>query len=111
MALMQVSTVHAYLTYPFVLSWSLLEAMAMGAAIVASDTAPLAEVIEHNMNGKKVPFFDVPAWTQTIVNLLEQPQERQRLGEQARQTVIEKYDLATVCLPQQLAWVKGLAQS
>jgi glycosyltransferase involved in cell wall biosynthesis len=111
MALMQVSTVHVYLTYPFVLSWSLLEAMAMGAAIVASDTAPLAEVIEHDMNGKKVPFFDVPAWTQTIVNLLEQPQERQRLGEQARQTVVEKYDLTTVCLPQQLAWVKGLAQS
>jgi glycosyltransferase involved in cell wall biosynthesis len=111
MALMQVSTVHVYLTYPFVLSWSLLEAMAMGAAIVASDTAPVAEVIEHDVNGKKVPFFDVAAWTQSIVSLLEQPQERQRLGDQARQTVIEKYDLNTVCLPQQLAWVNGLVQS
>lgn len=111
MTLMQVSTVHVYLTYPFVLSWSLLEAMAMGAAIVASDTPPVAEVIEHDVNGKKVAFFDVAAWTQAIVNLLEQPQERQRLGEQARQTIVEKYDLTTVCLPQQLAWVNGLAQS
>jgi glycosyltransferase involved in cell wall biosynthesis len=110
LALMQVSTVHAYLTYPFVLSWSLLEAMAMGAAIVASDTAPVAEVIQHDVNGKKVPFFDVAAWTETIVHLLENANERQRLSHQARQTIIQDYDLHTVCLPQQLAWVNGLVQ-
>jgi glycosyltransferase involved in cell wall biosynthesis len=111
MALMQVSTVHAYLTYPFVLSWSLLEAMAMGAAIVASDTPPVAEVMAHGINGHLVPFFDVPQWVQAIVHLLNNPAERERLGQHARQTMVDKYDLHTVCLPQQLTWVNGLMQA
>ena len=111
LALMQVSTVHVYLTYPFVLSWSLLEAMAMGAAIVASDTAPVKEVMTHGVNGHLVPFFDVPQWVQAIVHLLNHPAQRERLGQQARQAMVEKYDLHTVCLPQQLAWVNGLMQA
>ena len=108
MALMQVSSVHVYLTYPFVLSWSLLEAMAMGAAIVASDTAPVAEVIEHGVNGLQVPFFDVLQWVSTITDLLDNPAMRERLGQQARQTIVQNYDLQSVCLPQQLAWVNAL---
>jgi glycosyltransferase involved in cell wall biosynthesis len=111
MALMQVSSVHVYLTYPFVLSWSLLEAMAMGAAIVASDTAPVAEVIEHGVNGLRVPFFDVLQWVSTIADLLDNPAMRERLGQQARQTIVQNYDLHSVCLPQQLAWVNGLGPS
>ena len=108
MALMQVSTVHAYLTYPFVLSWSLLEAMAMGAAIVASDTPPVAEVMTNDVHGQLVPFFDVSRWVQTLVALLDNPEQRARLGQQARQLIVDQYDLKTVCLPQQLAWVNGL---
>lgn len=111
MALMQVSTVHAYLTYPFVLSWSLLEAMAMGAAIVASDTPPVAEVIEHGVHGQLVPFFDVPRWVQTLVALLDSPEQRAGLGKKARQLIVDRYDLNTVCLPHQLAWVNGLKQA
>jgi len=109
--LLQLSTVHVYLTYPFVLSWSLLEAMAMGAAIVASDTPPVAEVMTNGVHGHLVPFFDVPQWVQAIVHLLNHPAERERLGQQARQAMVEKYDLHTVCLSQQLAWVNMLHQS
>lgn len=59
-SLLQVSTVHVYLTYPFVLSWSLLEAMSAGSAIVASDIPPLREVISHGENGLLVDFFTIP---------------------------------------------------
>jgi glycosyltransferase involved in cell wall biosynthesis len=94
-----------------VLSWSLLEAMAMGAAIVASDTPPVAEVMAHGVQGHLVPFFDVPRWMEAIVHLLNHPAERERLGQQARLAMVEKYDLHKVCLPQQLAWVNGLMQA
>jgi len=55
-----------------------------------------------------VPFFDVSRWVQTLVALLDNPEQRARLGQQARQLIVDQYDLKTVCLPQQLAWVNGL---
>ena len=82
--LLQLSTVHVYLTYPFVLSWSLLEAMSAGCAIVASDTQPLHEAVRHNETGKLVNFFNHEALAQQVCNLLDQPEERQRLGASAR---------------------------
>jgi glycosyltransferase involved in cell wall biosynthesis len=103
--LLQLSTVHVYLTYPFVLSWSLLEAMSAGCAIVASDTQPLHEAIKHNETGKLVKFFDPKALAQDVCDLLENPSERQRLGHNARVFAQQNYDLQTVCLPKQLAWV------
>jgi glycosyltransferase involved in cell wall biosynthesis len=106
--LLQLSTVHVYLTYPFVLSWSLLEAMSVGCAIVASDTQPLHEAITHNETGKLVNFFDHAALLNAVCDLLDQPQERQRLGANARQFAQQHYDLHSVCLPRQLAWVQGL---
>ena len=109
--LLQLSTVHIYLTYPFVLSWSLLEAMSVGCAIVASDTQPLHEAIKHNDTGKLVSFFDPAALAQSVCELLDQPEERARLGANARTFAQKHYDLQTVCLPQQLAWVNGLAKS
>jgi glycosyltransferase involved in cell wall biosynthesis len=106
--LLQLSTVHVYLTYPFVLSWSLLEAMSAGCAIVASDTQPLREAIAHNETGKLVNFFDPSALSQTVCDLLDRPEERKRLGANARAFAQANYDLQNVCLPKQLAWVAQL---
>jgi glycosyltransferase involved in cell wall biosynthesis len=107
--LLQISSVHVYLTYPFVLSWSLLEAMSVGCAIVASDTQPLHEAIKHDETGRLVNFFDVPKLTNEVCALLDDPEERARLGANARAFAQANYDLQTVCLPRQLAWVQTLA--
>lgn len=104
--LLQLSTVHVYLTYPFVLSWSLLEAMSAGCAIVASDTQPLREAIVHNETGNLVNFFDPAALAQSVCELLKNPAKRIRLGANARAFAQANYDLQTICLPKQLAWVE-----
>jgi glycosyltransferase involved in cell wall biosynthesis len=106
--LLQLSTVHVYLTYPFVLSWSLLEAMSVGCAIVASDTQPLHEAIKHNETGMLVNFFDHAQLASQICDLLDNSKERQRLGANARAFAQQNYDLQSVCLPKQLAWVQEL---
>jgi len=108
--LLQLSTVHVYLTYPFVLSWSLLEAMSAGCAIVASDTQPLKEAIEHNQTGLLFNFFDPAELAAGVVKLLENPSERQRLGANARKFAQSNYDLHQVCLPKQVEWVSSLAR-
>ena len=106
--LLQLSTVHVYLTYPFVLSWSLLEAMSASCAIVASDTQPLHEAIHHDDTGRLVNFFDVAGLVSEVCALLDDPAARQRLGHNARAFAQAHYDLQTVCLPRQLAWVESL---
>lgn len=107
--LLQLSTVHVYLTYPFVLSWSLLEAMSAGCAIVASDTAPLREAIRHDETGRLVDFFDVTGLADAVCGLLESPGDRDRLGRSARLFAQQSYDLKSVCLPRQLDWIHALA--
>ncbi|RVV96666.1 glycosyltransferase [Mesobaculum littorinae] len=111
LSLLQVSTVHVYLTYPFVLSWSLMEAMAAECAIVASDTAPVREVIEDGQTGVLVDFFDPAAIADQIARLAADPERRAALGRAARQRIVERYDLSRVCLPQHFAWVERLAAS
>lgn len=110
LSLLQLSTVHVYWTYPFVLSWSLIEAMSAGAAIVASDTAPLREVIRHGDSGLLVDFFSVDGLVQSVCQLLDEPERRQSLGTAARQAAVAGYDFNTVCLPRQLAWAEALAE-
>ena len=107
MTILQLSRVHIYLTYPFVLSWSLLEAMSIGCAIVGSDTAPVREVIEQGRTGRLVNFFDGAGLVKEVSDLLDQPEERQRLGMNARAFACENYDLTRVCLPRQIAWLEG----
>ena len=108
--LLQLSSVHVYLTYPFVLSWSLLESMSVGCAIVASNTQPLKEVITHNETGRLVDFFSPTAIAAEVCGLLETPQERARLGANARKFAVENYDLNSVCLPAQIKWVNSLLE-
>lgn len=105
---LQLSTVHVYLTYPFVLSWSLLEAMSTGCAIVASDTNPVREVIRHNENGMLVDFFDSRALASSVLELLNNHTRRKNLSTNARDYVVSNYDLQNICLPQQLKWVQRL---
>ena len=109
LALLQLSTVHVYHTYPFVLSWSLLEAMSTGCAIVASDTQPLHEAIHHGETGRLVPFFDIAKLTDEVCSLLDDPAQRARLGANARAHAVATYDLRSICLPRQLSWVDNLA--
>lgn len=104
-SLLQLSRVHVYLTYPFVLSWSLLEAMSVGCAIVASNTPPLHEVITEGANGLLVDFFDLNTLANSVKKLLENESTRARYGVSARTFVIQNYDLRTKCLPRQLDWV------
>lgn len=97
--LFRLSTVHVYLTYPFVLSWSLLDAMATGCAVVGSATEPVREVIEDGENGVLADFFDARGLAETIADVAENRTLRQRLAMNARQTVLERYDFETVSWP------------
>ena len=74
-ALMQVSRAHAYLTYPFVLSWSMIEAMSAGAHVIGSRTAPVQEVIKDGVNGSLVDFLDVEAWSAKLIEALAKPEK------------------------------------
>jgi glycosyltransferase involved in cell wall biosynthesis len=103
--LMQVSRVHAYLTYPFVLSWSLLEAMAAGAPVIGSRTPPVEEVIEDGVNGRLVDFFDVPGWSAALIEALANPKGSRKMAKVARKRVVAKYDLG-ICLPQWIDFVE-----
>ena len=100
--LLQLSACHVYLTYPFVMSWSLLEAMACGCAVVASDTAPVREVIRHGHNGLLVDFFSPTDLATAVTELLRDRKRAKALGIEARRTVEGSYDL-DVCVDRQVA--------
>jgi len=108
LALLRRSSVHVYLTYPFVLSWSLLEAMASGCLVVGSRTPPVEEVIEHGMNGLLVDFFSPEKIAVEIDEALRRQAEILPLREAARRTVLQHYDLKRVCLPAQRRLVEAL---
>lgn len=107
LALMQVTRVHAYLTYPFVLSWSMLEAMSAGALVVGSRTPPVEEVIEDGVNGRIVDFFDIPGWSRVLTEALADPGAALEMRQNARQTIVDRYDLRTVCLPALIDFVES----
>ena len=104
----QISRCHLYLTMPFVLSWSFLEAMAMEATIVASDVAPVREAITHGKTGLLVDFFNPDAFADQVIEVLQDPEKYQRLGPEARKHVVQHYDFLTKCLPEHVAQINAL---
>lgn len=106
--IIQISTCHIYLTMPFVLSWSLLESMSMQATIVASDVAPVREVMEHGKTGLLVDFFDPEALAQQVADVLACPADFAHIGAAARRHVVEKYDFLSVCLPEHIRQINAL---
>lgn len=108
LGLLSLSGAHVYLTYPFVLSWSMLESMSLGCLVIGSATAPVQEVIEHGRNGLLVDFFSPDQVAETVVRALADPAGHAPLRAAARQTVVERYDLDSVCLPQHLALIDTL---
>lgn len=94
----QISSAHIYFTYPFVLSWSLLEAMSAGCLVIGSDTTPLREIIDGS-NGLLVPFFDIDQLSQRVIEALSNPRRFASMRRAARETIVKRYDLQTVCLP------------
>jgi glycosyltransferase involved in cell wall biosynthesis len=99
---LQVSRVHVYLTYPFVLSWSMLEAMSAGCLVVGSRTPPVQEVLHHGGNGLLVDFFSPDEIADRVIEALEDRRAFASLRQNARQTVLDRYDLRSICLPAHL---------
>ena len=102
---LQASSVHIYLTRPFVLSWSMLEALSTGCLIVASNTAPVTEVIEDNVNGLLVDFFSPEEICNRVEEALNNPEKMSSIREKARETILQNYDLAQL-LPKHLQWIQ-----
>ncbi|EKQ71324.1 glycosyltransferase [Leptolyngbyaceae cyanobacterium JSC-12] len=103
---LQASSVHIYLTRPFVLSWSMLEAMSAGCLVVGSSTAPVTEVIEEGVNGLLVDFFSPEAIAERVDEVFAHPDRMADLRARARETIQARYDLATL-LPQHLQWIQN----
>jgi glycosyltransferase involved in cell wall biosynthesis len=108
LALLQVSAVHVYLTIPFVLSWSCVEAMAAGCVIVGSDTAPVREIISHGETGYLVDMYDIAAISAQTIAALAAGAGNLPLRQAARDLVIDRYALPK-CLARQIALVHHVA--
>jgi glycosyltransferase involved in cell wall biosynthesis len=105
--LLQASWVHVYLSYPFVLGWSLLEAMACGCCIVGSEGMPVGEVIHNGVEGLLVPMNEPARLAQRVLALLHDAPLRQQLGERARQAALA-WD-QSITLPRLTAVIEGMA--
>jgi glycosyltransferase involved in cell wall biosynthesis len=97
---LQISSAHIYMTYPFVLSWSSIESMALECRMIASDTAPVREIIKDGVNGRLFPFFDQGALVERVRETLADKEKSAAMAREGRRIAVERYDYETVCLPQ-----------
>ena len=104
------SDLHIYLTVPFVLSWSLMDALACGCTVLASDTAPVREMIRHGENGLLAGFDDVNGLTAEALRVLDDPDSYRELGEAGTRLIDEKYSVEAV-LPRIKAFYDGLTMA
>ncbi|WP_193199000.1 glycosyltransferase [Nostoc sp. MG11] len=102
---LQASSVHVYLTRPFVLSWSMLETLSAGCLLVASKTAPVTEVIQDGVNGLLVDFFSPQEIAGRIEEALTHPEQMALIRAKARETILQRYDLSQL-LPQHVQWIQ-----
>jgi glycosyltransferase involved in cell wall biosynthesis len=96
---LQISQAHIYLTYPFILSWSMLEAMAAGCLVIGSQTPPVQEVIQDGINGRLFPFHEPGTLARQVIETLEAPRAFQHLRETARNTIVQRYDFKRITYP------------
>jgi len=109
LSVLQVSSVHLYLTYPFVLSWSCVEAMGVGCAVIGSATPPVQELLIDDENGLLVEdMLDPQGVADKVVETLERRNDLDEIRQAARQAIVENYDFKTVCLPQQIELIRRL---
>ncbi len=106
--LLQVSSAHVYLTVPFVLSWSAMEAMAAGCIVVGSHTPPVEEIVSHGDNGFLVDFFAPAQIADAVIDAVKHRNDFAALRRRARETIVGRYDLAT-CLAHQVDLIARLA--
>jgi len=90
---LSLSDLHFYLTVPFVLSWSLLDALACGCTVLASDTAPVREFIHHGQTGLLQNFFDVDGFATTALQVLKDPAAYRHLGQAGEALIRGQYSL------------------
>ncbi len=108
LSVLDISSVHVYLTYPFVLSWSMLEAMSLECLVLGSKTPPVEEIIVNKKNGLLVDFFDTKSISSKIIDILDNPDSYKEIRKAARETIVKKYDLKSVCMPKHIEMIEDL---
>jgi glycosyltransferase involved in cell wall biosynthesis len=103
---LSLSSAHVYYTYPFVMSWSLLEAMAVECLVLGSDTAPVRDAITPGVDGILNDFFDVEALSHAMIEACRNPEKFAGMRKAARETILKRYDRASICQP---AWTALVA--
>ena len=107
-SLLQISSAHVYLTYPFVLSWSMLEAMSIGCPIIASNTPPVTEIMKDGYNGILTDFYDIDSLVKKVNDVIDNPDKYTLIRKNARETIVQNYDLKQL-LQKQVEFLKQVA--